>query len=139
MQVQQGMGTVLGTRVDRDADAFRRNRERNLELVAQVRELLDEARAGGGPDKVRRHRDRGKLLLRERIQLLLDPGSPWLELSPLIGWGSEYPVGGSSVAGIGWVSGVECLVEAVAPQDPHHTAIFHLQVITMSSVRRLCL
>jgi acetyl-CoA carboxylase carboxyltransferase component len=109
------IGSVLGTRVDPEAATYRRNRERNLELVARVRELLDQARAGGGPEKVQRHRDRGKLLLRERIQLLLDPGSPWLELSPLIGWGSDYPVGGSSVAGIGWVSGVECLVGGADP------------------------
>ena len=109
------IGTVLGTRVDPGTDAFRRNHEQNAALVEQIQGLLAEARAGGGPDKVARHRGRDKLLLRERIQLLLDPGSPWLELQPLIGWGSEYPVGGSSVTGIGRVRGVECLIGGADP------------------------
>jgi acetyl-CoA carboxylase carboxyltransferase component len=64
---------VLGTRVDPTSDAFARNRDRNLELVEQIQDMLAESRAGGGPEKVARHRDRDKLLLRERIQLLLDP------------------------------------------------------------------
>ena len=109
------IGTVLGTRVDPSSDAFVRNRDRNLELVAEIADLLSQTRAGGGEAKVARHRDRGKLLLRERIQLLLDPGSPWLELSPLIGWGSDFTVGGSSVSGIGVVSGVECLIGGADP------------------------
>jgi acyl-CoA carboxylase subunit beta len=109
------VGDVLGTRVDPTSDAFARNRDRNLELVEQIQDLLAESRAGGGPEKVARHRDRDKLLLRERIQLLLDPGSPWLELQPLIGWGSDFSVGGSSVAGIGMVSGIECLIGGADP------------------------
>jgi acetyl-CoA carboxylase carboxyltransferase component len=109
------IGTVLGTRVDPSSDAFVRNRDRNLQLVAEIADLLAQTRAGGGEAKVARHRDRGKLLLRERIQLLLDPGSPWLELSPLIGWGSDFTVGGSSVSGIGVVSGVECLIGGADP------------------------
>jgi acyl-CoA carboxylase subunit beta len=109
------VGDVLGTRVDPTSDAFARNRDRNLELVEQIQDMLAESRAGGGPEKVARHRDRDKLLLRERIQLLLDPGSPWLELQPLIGWGSDFSVGGSSVAGIGMVSGIECLIGGADP------------------------
>jgi acyl-CoA carboxylase subunit beta len=109
------VGDVLGTRIDPTSDAFARNRDRNLELVGQIQDLLAESRAGGGPEKVARHRDRDKLLLRERIQLLLDPGSPWLELQPLIGWGSDFSVGGSSVAGIGMVSGIECLIGGADP------------------------
>src|SRR5262249_20787751 len=64
---------------------------------------------------VDRHRGRGKLLARERIELLLDEDSAFLELSPLAGYGTEYPVGGSVVTGIGVVSGVECLVSASDP------------------------
>jgi len=109
------VGDVLGTRVDPTSEPFVRNRDRNRELVGQIQDLLAESRAGGGPEKVARHRDRDKLLLRERIQLLLDPGSPWLELQPLIGWGSDFSVGGSSVAGIGMVAGVECLIGGADP------------------------
>ncbi|MBW3659488.1 MAG: acyl-CoA carboxylase subunit beta, partial [Actinobacteria bacterium] len=101
---------MLGTRVDPTAEAFVRNREANLELLAELEAALAEARAGGGPEKVERHRGRGKLLIRERIALLLDRGSPWLELQPLAGWGSDFHVGGSTVQGIGVINGVECLV-----------------------------
>jgi acyl-CoA carboxylase subunit beta len=66
--------------------------------------------AGGGEKYVARHRERGKLLIRERIELLLDPGGWFLELSPLAGWGTEDPVGGGLVSGIGVVSGVECMI-----------------------------
>jgi acyl-CoA carboxylase subunit beta len=106
---------VLGTRIDPASEPFRRNRERNLELLAQVDEQLALARAGGGPAKLARHRSRDKLTLRERIALLVDRDSPLLELQPLIGWGSDFHVGGSSVSGIGVVAGVECLIGGADP------------------------
>ncbi|MBW3663818.1 MAG: acyl-CoA carboxylase subunit beta [Actinobacteria bacterium] len=106
---------MLGTRVDPSSEIFQRNREGNLALIAKVDEALAESRAGGGPEKLQRHRDRGKLMIRERIRLLLDPGSPWLELCPLAGWGSDFHVGGSTVAGIGVINGVECLVGGADP------------------------
>ncbi|MBW3620357.1 MAG: acyl-CoA carboxylase subunit beta [Actinobacteria bacterium] len=108
--MRQEPATVLGTRVDPTSEPFVRNREANLELLAKLDEALAQARAGGGPEKVERHRGRGKLLIRERIALLLDRGSPWLELQPLAGWGSDFHVGGSTVQGIGVINGVECLV-----------------------------
>ncbi|MFE2174627.1 acyl-CoA carboxylase subunit beta, partial [Kitasatospora sp. NPDC059462] len=74
-----------------------------------------EAQAGGGPAYVERHRGRGKLLARERIELLIDEDSPFLELSPLAAWGSEYPVGAALVTGIGTVEGVECVITANDP------------------------
>jgi acetyl-CoA carboxylase carboxyltransferase component len=64
---------------------------------------------------VERHRARGKLLARERVELLIDADSPFLELSPLAGWGSDFPVGASVVTGIGVVEGVECLITANDP------------------------
>ncbi|MGH3442743.1 MAG: acyl-CoA carboxylase subunit beta [Nitriliruptorales bacterium] len=106
---------VLPSRIDPGSETYRRNREGNLELVAKLEEELARAREGGGPEKVERHYGRGKLMIRERIELLLDRDSPFLELSPLIGWGSDYQVGGSSVGGIGVVSGVECLVGGADP------------------------
>ncbi|MFP5308574.1 MAG: acyl-CoA carboxylase subunit beta [Actinomycetes bacterium] len=109
------VGSVLPTRVDPASEVFRRNREGNLELLATVEAALAEAASGGGPEKLARHRRRGKLTVRERIGLLLDPGSPWLELHGLAGWGSEFHVGGSTVHGIGVVNGVECVVGGADP------------------------
>ncbi|MEV5576115.1 carboxyl transferase domain-containing protein [Spirillospora sp. NPDC052269] len=87
-------------------------------MLGKLAELDAEhakALAGGGDKYVQRHRRRGKLLARERIELLLDPDSPFLELSPLAAWGSDFPVGASVVTGIGVVEGVECLIVANDP------------------------
>ncbi|MFP3964393.1 carboxyl transferase domain-containing protein [Actinomadura fulvescens] len=87
-------------------------------MLAKLAELEAEhakALAGGGEKYVTRHRKRGKLLARERIELLLDPDSPFLELSPLAAWGSDFPVGASVVTGIGVVEGVECMIVANDP------------------------
>ncbi|WP_082802075.1 acyl-CoA carboxylase subunit beta [Herbidospora cretacea] len=70
---------------------------------------------GGGQKYVDRHHSRGKLLARERVELLLDPDAPFLELSPLAAWGSDFPVGASVVTGIGVVEGVECVIVANDP------------------------
>ena len=74
-----------------------------------------KAVAGGGEKYVDRHHARGKLLARERIELLLDEGSAFLELSPLAGWGSDFTVGASVVTGIGVVEGVECMIDRQRP------------------------
>ena len=87
-------------------------------MVAKLAELETEvarAVAGGGEKYVERHHARGKLLPRERIELLVDEGSAFLELSPLAGWGSDFHVGASLVTGIGVVEGVECLITANDP------------------------
>ncbi|WP_181613936.1 acyl-CoA carboxylase subunit beta [Nonomuraea soli] len=87
-------------------------------MLAKLAELsgeLAKATEGGGPKYVERHRRRGKLLARERIELLIDPDSPFLELSPLAAWGSDFPVGASVVTGIGVIEGVECLITANDP------------------------
>jgi acetyl-CoA carboxylase carboxyltransferase component len=87
-------------------------------MLAKVADLDAEhakAVAGGGEKYVERHHARGKLLPRERIELLIDPGSAFLELSPLAGWGSDFTVGASLVTGIGVVEGVECLITANDP------------------------
>jgi acyl-CoA carboxylase subunit beta len=107
--------SVLGSIVDRGSDAFRANREAMLALLAAHDEQLELARGGGGPRYVERHRKRGKLMIRERVELLLDRDAPFLELSPLAAWGSQFHVGASIVTGIGVVSGVECVIIG---QDP---------------------
>ncbi len=91
------------------------NRTAMLEKIAALDEEHAKAVAGGGEKYVDRHHSRGKLLARERIELLLDEGSAFLELSPLAGWGSDFAVGASVVTGIGVVEGVECMVIANDP------------------------
>lgn len=78
--------------------------------VAEIEALLATAAAGGGERYVARHRERGKLLVRERIELLLDRDAPFLELMPFAAWGTEYLVGASLVCGIGVIEGVECML-----------------------------
>ena len=90
-------------------------RESMLAKLAELDAELARAVAGGGPRYVDRHHARGKLLPRERIELLVDPGSAFLELSPLAGWGSDFTVGASIVTGIGVIEGVECMVTANDP------------------------
>ncbi|WP_246064509.1 acyl-CoA carboxylase subunit beta [Nonomuraea longispora] len=87
-------------------------------MLAKLAELdAEHARAvgGGGGKYVERHRARGKLLARERVELLVDADSPFLELSPLAAWGSDFPVGASMVSGIGVIEGVECVITANDP------------------------
>ena len=91
------------------------NREAMLAKLADLDDQHGVAVAGGGERSVERHRKRGKLLPRERIELLIDPGSAFLELSPLAGWGSDFTVGASVVTGIGVIEGVECMITANDP------------------------
>ncbi len=107
--------SVLVSRVDRTTAEFAENRQALLAHLGEIEAHLDRARAGGGERYVARHRARGKLLARERIELLLDRDAPFLELSPLAAVGTEYAVGASVITGIGVVSGVECLVIAHDP------------------------
>jgi len=101
---------VLPSTIDTESDEHRANREGLLALLAAHEEQLDLVRGGGGPKYVDRHRARGKLTVRERIELLLDRDAPFLELSPLAAWGSPFHVGASIVTGVGVVSSVECVI-----------------------------
>ena len=97
---------ILPTHVDVASAEFADNRRHFEGLVADMRERLAVARAGGGPRYLARHREQGKLPVRERIERLLDPASPFLELSPLAAWGmydGDAP-GAGLVTGIGRVS-----------------------------------
>ncbi|MFF7636831.1 acyl-CoA carboxylase subunit beta [Kitasatospora sp. NPDC008050] len=107
--------TLLATRLDPGSADHLAHREAMLAKLAELAAEHAKALAGGGPKYVERHRARGKLLARERIELLLDPDSPFLELSPLAAWGSDYPVGAALVTGIGTVEGTECVITANDP------------------------
>jgi 3-methylcrotonyl-CoA carboxylase beta subunit/propionyl-CoA carboxylase len=105
---------ILETHVDPNDATFTSNRERMQQLVAELRGRETIARAGGGPKYLERHREQGKLPVRERIARLLDSGSPFLEFSALAAnelYDNDAPAAGL-VTGVGRVSGREILVVA---------------------------
>ncbi|PRZ42057.1 acetyl-CoA carboxylase carboxyltransferase component [Antricoccus suffuscus] len=101
---------VLKSVLDPSDETFESNREAQLRVIADLDAQLDLVRAGGGERYAERHRKRGRLLVRERVELLVDRDSPFLELSALAAWGTEFTVGASILTGIGVVSGVECVI-----------------------------
>ncbi len=106
--------SLLATRVDHRADGFRHNADAMAALAAGLREQLERARGGGGPVAVERHRKRGKLTARDRVDRLIDPGTPFLELSALAANGmyrDDAPAAGI-VTGIATVAGTDCMVVA---------------------------
>jgi acetyl-CoA carboxylase carboxyltransferase component len=105
---------VLATHVDRDAETFRARRERMDALVAELRERTELVARGGGEKAAERHRSRGKLTARKRVDLLLDPGTAFLELNALAAWDvyeGQAPAAGI-VTGIGIVEGRHVVVVA---------------------------
>ena len=105
---------VLRSRIDPASAEFKSNDAHHRTLARQLRERLAQVRRGGPESAVATQRKRGKLLARERVDRLIDPGSPFLELSPLAAWGlheGEVPSAGI-VTGVGRVSGRECVIVA---------------------------
>jgi acetyl-CoA carboxylase carboxyltransferase component len=105
---------VLTSQLDREADEFTGRRQRMEELVGEVRERTAQVARGGGEKAMERHRSRGKLPARERIDRLVDPGTAFLELNALAAWdlyGGDAPSAGI-VTGIGVVEGRECVIVA---------------------------
>ena len=106
--------SVLKTSIAAEAEEFRGNARAMTSLVQELRQEVAQVALGGGEKARARHTERGKLLPRERIDRLLDPGSPFLEFSQLAAWGmyeGEIPASGI-ITGIGRVSGQECLIVA---------------------------
>src|SRR5712671_3298598 len=106
---------VLKSTIDTTDEIYRDNRQVQLEALAALEQQLDLVRAGGGERYARRHHERGRLLARERLELLLDRDTSFLELSSLAAWGSQFTVGASILSGIGVVGGVECMIIAHDP------------------------
>jgi geranyl-CoA carboxylase beta subunit len=108
---------VIESVVSQNSAGFKANREAMLGLIERIRHLEDRTRLASGASK-ERFAKRGQILPRERVALLLDPGSPFLEISTLAGYLLDSPdpeksvPGGGIIAGIGYVSGVRCMVNA---------------------------
>jgi acetyl-CoA carboxylase carboxyltransferase component len=105
---------LLTSQVERDGELFARRRDRMTALVEELRERTAQVAAGGGEASMERHRSRGKLPARERVDLLVDPDSAFLELSALAAWDvydNAAPSAGI-VTGVGVVEGRECIVVA---------------------------
>ena len=106
----QRMTEVITSRIDPADEIFQLNRTIMLQRLAEIGELTAAVNAGGGEPAVRRHRARGRMLIRERIELLIDPHEYFLELSPLAAWDSRFADGASMVTGVGVVEGTECVL-----------------------------
>lgn len=102
------------SQINTDDKQFQANADFNQQLVAELRERLAQVRQGGGEKYQERHRNQGKLFVRDRIDKLLDSGSPFLEIAPLAAWElyDDYVPAAGIVTGIGRVSGRECLIIA---------------------------
>lgn len=107
--------TVLDTAVSPRSESYRAARKAMVAALVELAGALDSARQGGGERAVTRHHARGKLLARERLELLVDRDSPLLELSPVAGWGTSTPIGAGVVAAIGVVTGRICVLAATDP------------------------
>src|SRR5436305_1650504 len=105
---------IIESHIERNSAEFQENRRYFQQLIDQLDERIQMVHQGGGKDAIARHRKRNKLLARERIRLLCDPDTPFLELSPLAAWDmyhNEAPSAGI-VTGIGLVEGQECMIVA---------------------------
>jgi len=100
----------LASRVDTGSEAFGKNRSDMVEQLGEIEQLLDEAEGGGGPKAMARLRSRDKMPIRERIYNALDPDTPFLEISALAAYQSDYKLGGGMVVGIGVIAGTECVI-----------------------------
>ncbi len=107
----------LESRLDTRSPEYHANTDAMQAALDEIGIQLEIVLGGGGKKYVERHRARGKLGIRERIELLVDRDTPFFELSPLAGWRPDDPMEASGVAGIGVVSGVECVIGGADPTN----------------------
>jgi acetyl-CoA carboxylase carboxyltransferase component len=113
MNASEERYSVLRTKVDAASETYAKNRELNLASITKLEQALAKSREGGGEKYVARHLAAGKLLPRQRIELLLDRDAHFLEVAPLAGYQVRgHAPGASIVGGVGVVSGVECMVSS---------------------------
>ncbi len=102
--------SVIQSKLDTRSEQFRVNRAQMLAKLAFLDELYEEAAKGGGAEAMARLASREKMPIRERVARVLDPDSPFLEISPLAAWNSHYNLGSGFTVGIGVIEGVECVI-----------------------------
>ena len=105
---------TLKSNIKTDSKEFKQNEKNFLALMAQYREAMAASMQGGGESAVAKHKKRNKLLARERIDLLIDPNTPFLELSPMAAYGTynnDFPSAGI-ITGIGVIQGREAVIVA---------------------------
>ncbi|MEM9407179.1 MAG: carboxyl transferase domain-containing protein [Acidobacteriota bacterium] len=100
----------LTSNVDPRSDEFQKNRADMLEQIGVMNGLLEQVAEGGGEEAFARLRGRGKMPIRQRVALALDPDTPFLEISPLAAWNSNFTVGSGFILGICQISGVVCVI-----------------------------
>ena len=112
----ENIAPVIRTNLDTKSELYQKNKEMMLEKLVFLDELLDLAEIGGGTRHHERLAKRGKMPVRERVMNVIDPDSPFLEIQPFAGYGTDnFNVGGGCVSGVGIVSGVECVIFANDP------------------------
>ena len=112
----ENIAPIFKSNLDTKSEQYLQNKKMMLEKLVFLDELLDLAELGGGERHHERLAKRGKMSVRERIMNVLDPDSPFLEIQPYAGYGTNnYNVGGGCVSGIGIISGVECVIFANDP------------------------
>lgn len=107
--------TLSGGGLDSNSEEYKRNEAAMMQYIAKTQLLLNKAKAGGGDEAKAKHLERGKMLARDRIDALLDPSSPFLELSPLAGhelYGKDEVPSGGIVTGVGKVQNRWCMIVA---------------------------
>ncbi|KAL1478394.1 hypothetical protein MTO96_035041, partial [Rhipicephalus appendiculatus] len=105
--------STIGTAQDKNSAEFQENYGRMKALVDKLKSTVDEIAKGGDEKSVQRHTSKGKLMVRDRIDTLLDPGSPFLELSQLAAfnvYGKDNVPAAGIITGIGRVCGTECMI-----------------------------
>ena len=111
----KNLAPILKSNIDQNSSEFQKNKEVMLDKLKFLDGLLDQVELGGGKHHHERLAKRGKMPVRERVMKVLDPDTPFLEISPFAAYGTDYTVGGGCVSGVGVVAGVECVVFANDP------------------------
>jgi acetyl-CoA carboxylase carboxyltransferase component len=106
----ENIAQKIRSNLDIHSDSYKKNKQSMLEKLQFIDDLLDQAELGGGKYHHDRLAKRGKMPIRERIMNVIDDNSPFLEISPLAAYGTDYTVGGGCVSGIGLIAGIECVI-----------------------------
>ena len=106
---------ILDGKVNTEDEEFVENYKYYLNLLDDYYRILDQVKQGGGEESIKKHTERNKIFVRDRIELLLDPDTPFLELSALAGhnmYGDDYVPSGGVITGFGVVNGREVMIVA---------------------------